>query len=340
MGLSVDPSEREIIEIIRRELGEDSRELLGYPDDASAVRLERRYLVVNVDVFDSTTDLLPGMTLYDVGWKSIIMSISDVAAKGARPLACLVGIGLPGLSAEEIRKLAKGLGDASKHYGVRVWGGDTGFSRHLYVSVTTIGEGEYLVSRKGARPGDVVVTTGEYGLTAAAYKILLEGLEPPSERDARVILRAAYRPSPDILKWSALLRHATASIDSSDGLAVSLHQLAERSEVRIILERVPVSEVARVAMEEWGLDPVTTAIYEGGEEYELVACIPRHSLEHALNDANSVGLEVSVIGVVTEGGGVWLKRGSELLPIERRGWVHSTSGGGWVRETADEGRHT
>ena len=317
-------SEWEVIDALWRYFTRDPEEILGVYDDASAAKVGGSYIVINLDVFDEISDRLPGMGFYDVGWKSIVMALSDVAAKGARPKACMIGLGLPkGVGIEEVHALAKGLRDAARRYGASIWGGDVGFTDHLYVSVTTLGIGERLVSRSGARPGDAVVTTGTYGLTAAAYKILLKGLRPlPDERALNEALKSAYRPEPKMGLWSIVLEHATAAIDSSDGLAISLHYLAERSNVAIVVNNVPIAESAMSLFDYWGIDPLSASLYEGGEEFELIATVPGGSASRVVEEAAAKGLRVEVIGYVEEGEGVYLERNGERIPVERKGWVH------------------
>ena len=317
-------SEREVIDTLWRYFTRDPEEILGVYDDASAAKVGGGYIVVNLDIFDEITDRLPGMGFYDIGWKSIVMALSDIVAKGARPKACMIGLGLPkGVGIEEIHALAKGLRDAARRYGASIWGGDIGFTDHLYVSVTTLGIGERLVSRGGARPGDAVVTTGTYGLTAAAYKILLEGLRtPPDKRALNEAIKSAYRPEPKMDLWSLVLEHATAAIDSSDGLAISLHYLAERSNVAIVVNRIPIAESAMSLFDYWGIDPLSASLYEGGEEFELIATVPSSSVARVMERTAAKDLRVEVIGYVEEGKGVYLERDGERIPIERRGWVH------------------
>ncbi len=322
--------EVEAIRILWEVLERDATEILGTPDDASAIRLGNKYLVVNVDVFDEVTDMLPGMSYYDVGWKALVMALSDVVAKGARPRACLVGLGLPSnVTRENLKALAKGLRDASAKYSVSIWGGDTGFSDHFYMSVTALGIAQRVVSRGGAKPGDLVVTTGRYGLTAVAYKMLLEGYRVPQglERIASRALAATYKPTPELAAWPEVLRYATASIDSSDGLALSLHYLAESSNVSIVIRSIPIDDDAKKLLKEWGLDPVKESLYNGGEEFELIATIPRELLKDAAKAAKSRGSELIVIGQVEKGEGVYMEAQGSLTPVEKRGWIHRPVGG-------------
>jgi len=311
--------EEELIKRAWRIFRRDPRELLGL-DDAQAVELSGT-LLVKVDVFDETTDWLPGMGLSDVGWKAVVAALSDVLVKGGRPLGVLLGLGLPEESWDAADELFRGVEEACSRLGARVWGGDTGRSDHLYLSVTAVGVAERLVPRSGARPGDVVMVAGPGVLSPVAYAVLLEHapLCPGAER----AIRRAYRPEPvDPGFWLSAARYATASIDDSDGLALSLHHLAEASGVRVELDLLPLSPELVQCAEAWGRDPVELALYRGGEEYSFIFTVPEECVERVVELAEGRGVRLWRVGRVVQGSGVYLKGYGE---VERRGW----SFGGW-----------
>lgn len=310
--------EREIIERVWGFLRRDPRELLGF-DDAQAVEL-RGKVVVNLDVFDETTDWLPGMTLRDVGWKSIIMGVSDVLVKGAKPLGVMLGLGLPEELLDAVDDFFLGIQEVCDALGVHLWGGDTGSSNHLYVAVVAVGVANKLIARRGARPGDLlmVASAGEGVETPVAYGVLLKGA--PLCSKAREAIRRAFRPRlVNAEFWLEIVDHVTASIDDSDGFALSLHQLAESSGVRLALDWVPLSPALVECAEAWGVNPVEMALYAGGEEYSFIFTVPRGSEEEVTEKAREHGVQVWEIGRVEEGAGVYLRGYGE---VERRGWVH------------------
>lgn len=310
--------ERELIERAWRVFKRDPRELLGL-DDAQAVEL-RGIAVFKVDVFDETTDWLPGMTLRDVGWRAVAAAVSDVLVKGARPLGVLIGVGLPEDSFDAADELFAGIEEACDELGVRVWGGDTGSSDHLYVAVAVAGVAERLVPRGGARPGDALMIAGHEVSTPAAYAVLLEGLEPCEGVEEAIKL--AYRPrltKPEF--WLEAAPLVTASIDDSDGLALTLHYLAEASGVKLVVERLPLSPALLACAERWGRDPLEMALYFGGEEYNFV--FTTRDPDAVLELAEEHGQKAWVIGRVEEGSGVVLEGFGE---VERRGWEHFS---GW-----------
>ncbi|MEM2795356.1 MAG: AIR synthase related protein, partial [Thermofilaceae archaeon] len=116
--------ERELIERVWKFLRRDPYELLGF-DDAQAAELKGK-IVANLDVFDEVTDWLPGMTLCDVGWKSVVMGVSDVLVKGAKPLGVMLGLGLPEELLDFVDDLLIGIREACDDLSIHLWGGDTG----------------------------------------------------------------------------------------------------------------------------------------------------------------------------------------------------------------------
>lgn len=309
--------ERELIRLFLEKFGGRGLPLpLG--DDVSAWRIGGgRLAVLKVDMLTAGTDLPPGMSLRQAGWKAMVMAVSDFAAKGVRPLVSLIGLGLPRRLVEEAEDLAEGLKTAGKTYGVRILGGDTNEASELTVAVSLFGvcKERELVSRFGARPGDLLAVTGSFGLTGAAFKILLEGYDAPEPLKTR-ILRSVYEPRAKLTLGLKLRRlGATSSIDSSDGLAWSLHELSKASGVGFKLFRIPVAPEAVRFARLHGLDALDLALY-GGEEYELVA---------TFNPRIFQGLKVKgfkVIGKAVRGRKIYFEDKREMRPIEPLGWEH------------------
>jgi len=305
----------------------DPRELLGF-DDSAAIHIDdKRILVVNIDTFDESTDWLPGLSFYDIGWRAIISSISDVIVKGGKPLGCLISLGVPNLvETEELREFYTGIKDACKKYELGFWGGDTNESKIFYVSVTSIGLASKVIPRSGARPGDVLLSTGLFGLNSLAYKTLLKGLYLSHLRE----LANVYRPAiPNFEEWSVLLDYVTSSIDSSDGLALSLHAISRASNVKIVVDAEAVIDPqVKTISSKLGLDAFELAFYEGGEEYTFLFTIREEVLDEVMEIARKAGLRIFKVGNIEEGEGVWAKVGERLVRVEERGWIH---GEGWKR---------
>ena len=319
-----DIGELGIIQMMERALGTSHRAVVSFGDDVSAVRFRGGNIaVLKTDMLVGSTDLPPCMTLRQAAWKAVVACVSDLAAKGVRPLAGLVALGLPrSLKQSDVQQIARGLAEAAKAYNFPIVGGDTNESQDLTISialfaVTTRGK---LVLRTGARAGDLVAVTGEFGSTSAALRAVLETKRRPSSLQ-RDLYRALYRPRArlDLGLRLAASGTVTSSIDSSDGLAWSLHQLSELNNLGVVLENVPISKAAIDFATRNRLRPIDLALY-GGEEYELVVTVNPKDFVRAFKAVKS---RLKQIGYVTkEFRGVRIRCGQSMIPVKKKGWEH------------------
>ncbi|NHV61257.1 MAG: thiamine-phosphate kinase [Candidatus Verstraetearchaeota archaeon] len=282
-----DLGERGVIELIWSIMEKDghlSGQVLPPSDDASAILLnDGSYLVLKADMFVKMTDAPRGMLPFQMGAKAVTMNVSDLAAKGARPSAFLFSLGLPrNYPQENLRALISGISSAAKGYGAQVLGGDVGEARDLIISGFVVGSTRNLIKRSGASPGDLVAVTGHFGSTAAAYKILLEGLRAPRSL-RRALCRSVYEPRAKPLLGVALAESGaiTSSMDSSDGLAFTLNELSKSSRVSFRITNIPISREACEFASIHNISPEDLALY-GGEEYELVVTVRRGGWEEAV----------------------------------------------------------
>jgi thiamine-monophosphate kinase len=313
-------SERELIEFFLEKFQPKSSPIpLG--DDVSALPAGKGRLVVfKVDTFTGRFNILPGMKIKQAARKALVAAISDFAAKGVKPSAALIGLGLPREMLDRVGELAEGLKLASKSYCVEIFGGDLDEAEDLTISVFLVGfcNRRNIVLRSGAKPGDLLAVTGNFGLTGSAFKILLEGFEAP-EKLKRKILRSVYLPRVKLdigLKLRKL--GATASIDSSDGLAWSLHELSKASRVGFKITRLPAAPKARAYARLHNLDLFELVFY-GGEEYEIVATFDPKTLNRA---DSRLRKKIKVIGVVTREEKIVFESRSLKRTVEPLGWEH------------------
>ena len=298
-------------------------------DDVMAVSLgEGRAAVFNADMLVWETDVPSGMTHFQAARKAVVMNFSDLGAKGVRPQVFLASLGLPGeVAVEEVEEMARGFDAGAREYGGYVIGGDTNEASDIIVSGMAFGtiEEKRLMKRLGAEPGDVLATTGYFGDTASAFKVLLEGYEAPRAL-RQELLRSVYMPEARITEGVALSESGavSASIDSSDGLAVSLYDLMRSSGVGFRLENLPISEGARRFAELHDLDPGSLALY-GGEEYELVFTVKPTELEKAEEALRKVGCELIELGHVTAKRTILMVENGVERPVEKGGWEHFKS---------------
>jgi thiamine-monophosphate kinase len=302
-------SEDEIVELIRRTLGDGIGEDALRDDAASVAVPGGGSVVVSVDsiVEGVHVDLAlssPG----DVGWKALMSALSDLAAMGARPVGALVALCVPESSEPLALGVMAGVAEAAGVSGCPVVGGDVSTAAQLVVTVTVLGstDGEAPVTRSGARPGDLVLVTGPCGRSAAGLRLLRSGSEAGDGAPAR-----AYRRPVALLAAGEAVRQAGghAMIDVSDGLSLDLHRLADASRVGFRLTEIPVAEAAT-------LDEALG----GGEDYELVCTVAGADLDRLMARFSAASLPLPLpIGVITAQADQRLLGEQEL---ERRGWQH------------------
>lgn len=320
-----DLGERALIRHLWSILEPDPEELLGAGlDDAIAKQIGADLILVcHADMWVEHTDMLPGMSWRMAGRKAVVANISDLAAKGVKPLGLLFSIGLPPrFPLGFFQELIEGLGRGASEYETHILGGDLGESREVVVSgfIFGISHRERLMSRRGAEPGDVVAVTGLLGLTSVGFKILLDRLKAPN-RIREKALNSLYKPVARLKEGLALAGcgAVTASMDISDGLALSLNQLVEANGTSIVLDRLPVAEEAKLFAELHGLNLEELVLYEGGEEYELLLTVKPEMWVEAVKAVKGVGGSLYKIGTVQRGEGVYTADGKT---IEARGWEH------------------
>jgi thiamine-monophosphate kinase len=313
-----------VIRIVERSLGTSRRAAVGFGDDISAVRLRNHQLaVLKTDMLVGSTDLPPGMTMRQAGRKAVVANVSDLAAKGAKPYAGLVALGLPAtLTRHDVREIAGGLSRGAKEYRFPLVGGDTNESKDLVISIALFGliDERKMVLRSGAKVGDTVAVTGEFGSASAGLRALLDRRVRP-EKLPRALGQAVYHPAAELDLGLRLASTGaiTASIDSSDGLAWSLHELSKMGDVGIRVDAVPISKAARQFAARYGYDPSDLALY-GGEEYHLIVTVKPALFRNAQNAARGC---LKAIGVVTKRAeGIRLTRGGGDIKIRMRGWEH------------------
>ena len=316
--------ELRVIQIMEQSLGNTPRAFVGFGDDVAAVRIRgNQVAVLKTDMLVGSTDIPPGMTMRQVAWKAIVANVSDLAAKGVEPIAGLVALGLPSnLKESDVLQIARGLSEAARSYSFPIVGGDTNASEDLVLSIAlfALADPKRLVLRDGARNGDIVAVTGKFGSTAAGLKALLSYEMSPEELP-RELYNAVYRPRArlDLGLKLAASRALTSSIDSSDGLAWSLHQLSESSEVGILIEEIPVSKSASTFAKEHHLRDIDLALY-GGEEYELVVTVPPRHFSRAHRAAKGNLMRIGVVS--NRFRGVRMKSDGAIKPVKKKGWEH------------------
>ena len=326
MSLAEELGERKIIDLIIECLDQMPNMPVPFGDDVSAIDIGHGKLaVIKTDMLVGKTDVPKSMSLWHAARKAVVMNISDLAAKGVQPIALLAAIGVTrGLSKKDIQQIGKGLNAGAREYNAYVLGGDTNEASDLVISCAVLGicQKGQLIKRSGAKPGDYVAVTGFFGKTASGLKILLEKFSaPPKIREE--LVNSVLTPHARLREGLALAqtRVATASIDSSDGLAWSLHEISLASKVGFLIEDLPIAQEAKKFAKIHGLDSIEMTLY-GGEEYELVVTIQPKLWQDAKKAVENVGGSLIKIGMVTKEKTLLLKTVEKTVSIEARGWEH------------------
>ncbi len=275
-------------------------------DDAAVVTTAGSRMVLTADAVVAGVHAdLSLVGLDDLGWKAMVVSLSDVAAMGGSPSHALVSV--TGPADTDLDLLYRGIAEAAAAYACPVVGGDLTGGAQLVVSVFLTGtvDDAGAVLRSGAREGDVIYVTGPLGASAAGLRLLRAG----AVSDDHPCVVAHRRPRARVAEGEvARDGGATSLIDVSDGLAADMGHLADASGVGMVVDHVPVAE---------GASP--DEALGGGEDYELVFTAPERSpVQAAFTEA---GLRPPIrIGRCTGDAGM-LQLGDQPLP--RMGWEHA-----------------
>lgn len=293
-----------LIEQLAKVIGKPQGDVVvGIGDDAAALQIPRtkiqdtnksqisnsklqKLLLITTDALVEKVHFRKGDSFFHLGQKAMAVNVSDIAAMGGVPTYALVTIGASkNTKVSDIKALYQGLTKIAKQYKVQIIGGDTVRSRDFIISITLMGEveKECLVTRAGAKVGDLICVMGKFGGEAARrYKI--QGTRYKQYSISK------FQTARKIAKF----RLATAMIDSSDGLMRSISEICKASKVgaKIQMDSVPVAKGASLKQ----------ALY-GGEEYELVFTVPRSKVKKLKIAATVIGEIVSKKnGMDLEGG--------------------------------------
>ena len=266
--------------------------------------------VLTIDMLHEATDFPAGTTRYTAGWRAVGASLSDLAAMGADAIATVAVYGAPAFESEALTAFIEGAEEVSRAAGARYVGGDLDGHEEFTVATAGLGSADRRIGRDGASPGEVLCVTGTLGRTPAAIRSFRAGdVEQAND---------LFRFQPRVDAGKRLGDRVTAMMDSSDGLARSLHQLAAASEVGFEVDgsAVPVAD-SLLAMADSPDEALETALTYG-EDFELVCTMPAGVVEEAEDDLD---VPLTEIGSVTRPeAGVRL----DGEPLDDAGFTHGT----------------
>ncbi len=315
----------------------NSSTLLGVGDDAALIDIgDGKAMAI------STDSLIEGIhfdimytPLMHLGYKAVVVNLSDIAAMNVRPSQITVSIALSSkYSVEALDELYKGIRLACDTYQVDLIGGDTTSSpKGLFINISAIGIGkiENITKRSTAKEGDIVCVTGDLGAAYLGLQLLerekqvfLEdpGMQPELQEHAYLIERQ-LKPEARV-EMRKIFAEAnfipTSMIDISDGLASDIMHICKQSDVGVLIEeaKVPIRQETEILAIDFGMDPITIAL-SGGEDYELLFTASEDDLEiiQHLPDTSIIG---DIMG--KEQGANLLSSGGNIHPLKAQGWKH------------------
>jgi thiamine-monophosphate kinase len=331
------PAESEIISRLRNIARITDGVLVGIGDDAAVIRTaDGRDLIACCDLMVEgvhfRSEWAPPRLL---GRKALAVNLSDVAAMGGIPKFALISIAVPArFGSDFIDELFNGMFEMANTSGVSIIGGDTSGSRDsLFIDVSVIGECESgrAVTRRGARPGDIIYVSGSLGASAFGLFLLEDGFRIDDSKDAidatgrRAVLKH-LAPEPRLSLGRALGEAglATAMVDISDGLSTDLWHILDESGCGAIIhaEAIPIDEcVCSAASNKAGTDPLRLAL-DGGEEYELLFTVRPENQQRIAELSTASGVALTALGEIVERGGLRLERDGALEPVQPAGYQH------------------
>ncbi|MFB6184993.1 MAG: thiamine-phosphate kinase [Haloarculaceae archaeon] len=277
-------------------------------DDAAVVD----GLVLTTDMLHERTDFPDGTTRYTAGWRAVGASLSDVAAMGAEAVAAVAVYGAPAFEAADLGAFVDGACDVCATVGASYVGGDLDDHAEFTVATTALGRTDAPVRRSGASPGDGVYVTGTLGRSGAALRYF--------QRGDRERANDLFRFRPRVAAGVALGDVATSMMDSSDGLARSLHQLAAASDVGFAVETpLPVDETVDAVATD--ADDRRELAISFGEDFELVFTARPADVDAVRGDLD---VAVTRIGTVTDPGDDPVTL--DGAPLADEGYTHGRTG--------------
>jgi thiamine-monophosphate kinase len=317
-----------LIKLLRKKIfSKDRRIIVNIGDDAAVIKSSKdKLLILTTDALIEKVHFdLKYCTLLEVGWKSLVANLSDIAAMGGTPLAGVVSLGIPKKSeVGKVLTLYQGMQKAGKKYNCPLVGGDTVFSpKGLVISIAVLGEvkKESITTRSGAKQRDLVCVTGDLGLSQFGLELLKK---IPRKTLKSTWIKKHLLPEPRIEESQFLVKNfrINSMIDISDGLSSEINHIANESKVGAIIyeEKIPINPLIQKNAKLINKSPLDLAL-NSGEEYELLFTLPE-KYQKKLDSIKD--FKISVIGKIVsarEGLKIVGKDGKKRN-LEFKGYTH------------------
>jgi thiamine-monophosphate kinase len=302
----------------------DNLRTIGIGDDCAAVPVDDDYLLITTDMITAKTHIPTGMTPYQTGWHIVAINLSDIAAKGGKPIGIVVSLGLKSnTELKFVKALAQGMQKCASTYGTSIIGGDTKQSSDLTLSGTAIGlvPKSEIMLRRGAQPGDTVAVTSEIGTAALGYYALKHRL------NLKRCIKKFLQPLPRVYEGRALAqtRCVTSAIDISDGLAASIHQIGMESKVGFQIDFASIPkpfELEYIKKIKKSATNVRDIVLYFGGDYELLVTIKKNRFRKCYHLLKHMGVSLTAIGSVTKHKRFIAFENNTEFDIENKGYEH------------------
>ena len=316
-------SEFDIIQqVFKSRAQSDNQVICGIGDDAAVIEVPTgQQLLVSTDTLVSGVHYFPDANAFDVGFKSLAVNLSDMAAMAAKPCWMTLALTLPEANQNWLNSFADGLFTLARKYQVALVGGNLA-QGPLYITITIMGTvpaGTALL-RSGGCVGDDIYVTGELGMASLALASL-KGECRISSNMQQSLLERLYRPQPRVETGMQIRNLASACIDLSDGLASDLLHILQASSAgaEVNLPTIPITASLKALNEQhrWSLALC------GGDDYELCFTAPVANRTVLERMSGQFGCNITRIGKVTTGAGIrWLDENGLVKPVPDSGYRH------------------
>ncbi len=287
------------------------------PEDVEFFRVGKNIIVIKVDTLVESTDIPAGTELHDIMRKSIVSCISDFAAKCVIPKYGIISLTIPRkFSKLQITKLATAINDTANEFKIKMLGGDTNEGKELVIGICLIGITKKIIKRKSSKINDVIIATGAFGYTSAGLHIIFKKLKEPSDF-AKKAKNSLLKPMPRLKFCMANAKYFSSAMDSSDGLSTTLHAMSTQAKKKFIITKLPTNKDVINFANKNNLDLIKL-IFDGGEEYEVIATVNLSDLPKIKKNAIAHKIELFEIGHVVKGRGVVY---NDII-IKDNGWMH------------------
>lgn len=295
-----------LIEDIKNWTKQVHSDLIG--DDCAVLSFDGPVLASTDSMVENVHFKLSTTSLFDLGYKSVAVNLSDIAAMSGKPRQILVGLILPSyITREHLSDFYGGLTDCCSRYDTVVAGGNLASGEQFSINITVLGQAHQngIAKRSTAQEGDIIVVSGDFGASAAGFNLLNctdKELLKNAQSDFSYCLKRHTKPEPRLeLSWQ-LIEHGSrlSMMDTSDGLADALLQMSRTSNVTFEVDpgSIPIHSKTKELASKLGANALEWALY-GGEDYELLACIPEKDFKEFKTEIKD---QLQILGRVQKNG--------------------------------------